>query len=82
MQKWGFNEDGQTACECGDDLTMKHLLVCPILPQPCTHEDLEEFNPELDPVPSMGGSRVVTREEEAVDWIRNIDLLMNERTWV
>ena len=45
MQKWGFNEDGQTTCECGDEQTMKHLLVCPILPQPCTHEDLEEFNP-------------------------------------
>ena len=45
MQKWVFNEDGQTTCECGDEQTMKHLLVCPILPQPCTHEDLEEFNP-------------------------------------
>ena len=45
MQKWGFNEDGQTTCECGNEQTMKHLLVCPILPQPCTHEDLEEFNP-------------------------------------
>ena len=54
MQKWGFNEDGQTTCECGDEQTMKHLLVCPILPQPCTHEDLEEFNPELDPAPSIG----------------------------
>ena len=47
MQKWGFNEDGQTTCECGDEQTMKHLLVCPILPQPCTHEDLEEFNPRV-----------------------------------
>ena len=54
MQKWGFNEDGQTTCECGNEQTMKHLLVCPILPQPCTHEDLEEFNPELDPAPSIG----------------------------
>ena len=54
MQKGGFNEDGQTTCESGDEQTMKHLLVCPILPQPCTHEDLEEFNPELDPAPSVG----------------------------
>ena len=54
MQKWGFNEDGQTTCECGNEQTIKHLLVCPILPQPCTHEDLEEFNPELDPAPSIG----------------------------
>ena len=45
MQKWGFNEDGQTTCECGDEQTMKHLLVCPILPHPCTHEYMEQFNP-------------------------------------
>ena len=32
----GLNEDGPTTCECGDEQTMKHLLVCPILPQPCT----------------------------------------------
>ena len=54
IQKWGFKEDGRTTCECGDEQTMKHPLVCPILPQPCTHEDLEEFNPELDPAPSIG----------------------------
>ena len=54
MQKWGFNEDGQTMCECGDGQTMKQLLVCPILPQPCTHEYLEEFNPELDSAPIIG----------------------------
>ena len=29
IQKCGYNEDGQAACECGDELTMKHLLVCP-----------------------------------------------------
>ena len=29
MQKWRFNEDGQTTSECGDEQTMKHLLVCP-----------------------------------------------------
>ena len=39
----GYNEDEQTARECGDALTMKHL-VCPILPQPCSHEDQEKFN--------------------------------------
>ena len=54
MQKWGFNEDGHTTCEYADEQTMKHLLACPIPPQPCTYEDLEEFNPELDPVPSIG----------------------------
>ena len=35
MQKWGFNADGQATCECGNEQTMKHLLVCPILPQQC-----------------------------------------------
>ena len=54
MQKWGFNEDGQTMRECGDEQTMKHLLVCPVMPQPCTNDDLEEFNPELDHAPSIG----------------------------
>ena len=38
----------------GDEQNMKHLLVCPILPQHCTHEDLEEFNPQLDHAPSIG----------------------------
>ena len=46
MQKWGFNEDGQTSANVHvDEQTLKHLLVCHILPQPCTHEDLGEFNP-------------------------------------
>ena len=54
MQKYGFNEDGQTTCECGDEQTMKHLLVCPILPQPCTHEDLEEFDPRARSCASIG----------------------------
>ena len=29
MQTWGFNGYEQTTCECGDEQTMKHLLVCP-----------------------------------------------------
>ena len=67
MHKWGFNEDGQTTCECGDEQTMNHLLVCPCLPQPCrcTHEDMEEFNPPSEILrPALDGSRVVTRKEE------------------
>ena len=43
----GYNEDEQTARECGDELTMKHMLVCPILPQPCSHEDLHSLTPGL-----------------------------------
>ena len=59
LPEWGGaayaydNEDGQTACECGGEQTMKLLLVCPILPHLCTHEHLEEFNPELDRAPSI-----------------------------
>ena len=57
MQKRWY-EDGQTACECGGEQKMKHLLVCPILLQVCTHEDLEEFTPppppELNHAPSIG----------------------------
>ena len=41
IQKWGYNEDGRAAC---DEMIMRHLVVCLILPQPCSHEDLEEFN--------------------------------------
>ena len=41
IQKWGYNEDGRAAC----DEMMRHLVVRLILPQPCSHEDLEEFNP-------------------------------------
>ena len=54
MKKLGYNEDGQTSCECGDEQTMKHLLACSALPQPCTHEELEEFIPELDHAPCIG----------------------------
>ena len=54
MQKWEFDEDGQTTCECGNEQTMTHLLVCQILPQPCAHEYLEGFNPEIYPAPSIG----------------------------
>ena len=46
MQKWGYSRDGDTACACGEDQTMQHLLVCPLLPEPCTAEDLESFNPK------------------------------------
>ena len=44
IQKWGYNEDGKAAC---DEMIMRHLVVCLILPQSCSHEDLEEFNPAL-----------------------------------
>ena len=47
IQKWRHSEDG-------DEQTMKYLLACPNLPEPCTHEDLEEFNPEISTVSSIG----------------------------
>ena len=37
----------------GGEQTMKHLLICPILPPLFTHVHLEEFNPELDRAPSI-----------------------------
>ncbi len=64
MQKWGLNDDGQTTCEYGDEHTLKHLLVFPILPQRCSHEVLEESNPNYTLRPALGGSHVVTREED------------------
>ena len=45
MAKWGLSPDGQTACDCGQEQTMKHLLVCPLLSEPCTKEDLEALTP-------------------------------------
>ena len=43
MQRWGY-EDGEATCDCGEEQTMEHLLICPLLPEPCTLEDLEALN--------------------------------------
>ena len=43
--KMGYNGDGQTVCECGEEQKREHLLVCPSLPEPRNHEDLEKSNP-------------------------------------
>ena len=43
MQRWGY-EDGEATCDCGEEQTMEHLLICPLLPDPCTLEDLEAQN--------------------------------------
>ena len=67
--------NGQTTCECGDEQTMKHLLVCPVRAPSChnprpTHEDLEYRAagivqpPSYIMLPALGGSRVVIRKEE------------------
>ena len=78
MQKWGFNEDGQTACECGDEHTKTHLqLVCP---HPATtmyqwrHGIIQPA--ELDPALGIG------REYSVVTWKEVTDLkLTSWRLW-
>ena len=57
MQKWGFNEDGQTTCECGDEQTMKHGYTCwsaPSCHNPVPMKTWTSSTPELDPAPSIG----------------------------
>ena len=55
MQKWGFNEDGQTACECGDEEKMKHVLdSAPSCHNPVPMKTWKSSTPELDPAPSIG----------------------------
>ena len=45
MAKWGFNNEGQPVCECGEEETMSHLLICPLLPNPCSQADLATLTP-------------------------------------
>ena len=41
--------DGRTVCDCGDEQTIEHMLVCPNLPEPlCTREDMGVQSPDLD----------------------------------
>lgn len=45
LAKWGYLNDGDVVCDCGiEPQTMQHLLICPLLEQPCTASDLAEFN--------------------------------------
>ena len=51
MQTWGFNEDDQTTCECGDEQTMKHCWSAPF----CHNRvPMKSLTPELYPAPSIG----------------------------
>ena len=55
-------------CNCGEEQTMEHLLVCPLLPEPCTHEDLDVLNDRARILrAALDGGGVVTREEEEED---------------
>ena len=64
MQRWGY-EDGEATCDCGEEQTMEHLLICPLLPEPCTLEDLEALNDQAKAcVQHWTGTCVATREEE------------------
>ncbi|KAJ4925239.1 hypothetical protein JOQ06_017974 [Pogonophryne albipinna] len=45
LAKCGYLNDGDVVCDCGiEPQTMQHLLICPLLEQPCTTSDLAEFN--------------------------------------
>ena len=39
----GFS-NGQETCDCGNRLTMQHLLVCPMMDTVCSHQDLTTAN--------------------------------------
>ena len=44
LAKWGHLNNGDTVCDCGTEpQTMQHLLICPLLEQPCTASDLAEL---------------------------------------
>ncbi|KAI8492987.1 hypothetical protein Bbelb_289910 [Branchiostoma belcheri] len=45
LKKWGLVPGGQTAYDCGQEQAMTHLLICPLLPETCTKEDLEVLTP-------------------------------------
>ena len=45
LTKWGYSENDDTSCLCGEEQTMQHLLVCELLPEPCTQEDLAALTP-------------------------------------
>ena len=63
------NEDGQSTSECGDEHTMKHLLVCPILPQHLLMKTWKSSTPELDAAHSIWLELcVVTRDEEELSF--------------
>ncbi|KAI8489457.1 hypothetical protein Bbelb_329000 [Branchiostoma belcheri] len=55
MKKRGLAPDGQTACDCGQEQAMRHLLVCPLLPEPCIKKDLEALTPVEGHARSFGG---------------------------
>ena len=38
------SKDGESTNDCGEEQTMKHLLVRPLLPEPCNPKDIGGFN--------------------------------------
>ena len=44
MKKWGYLENDNENCVCGAPQTMQHLIQCPNLSEPCSHEDLMAAN--------------------------------------
>ena len=56
MQKWGFNEDGQTTCECGNEQTMTHQSCwsAKSCHNPVPMKTWKGSTPEIYPAPSIG----------------------------
>jgi len=44
MSKWGYLNDSDTKCRCGQEQTMAHLSVCPRNPNKCTEDDPIQAN--------------------------------------
>ena len=45
INKWGYADTADTACECGtSEQTMQHLLRCRLLENECSLEDLATAN--------------------------------------
>lgn len=44
LKKWGYLEDPLAICECGEEQTMDHLLLCCECPITCSEKDLVVAN--------------------------------------
>jgi len=44
MSRWGYLNNSDTKCRCGQEQTLIHLLVCPRNPNKCTEDDLIQAN--------------------------------------
>lgn len=42
LARWGYTDQGNIQCDCGEDQTVKHMLHCRLCPASCTEDDLHE----------------------------------------